>query len=125
MNPYGMAAICRRITLSACLVSILICSSALAGSVVVSKYDVRPVASVSSGRYIDIAWRVELHNTTSTPQICDITLSFLDAEDVVVGTAAKTQELDPLQEKRVKGRVRLRSSVAQQIVATDVSVETR
>ena len=114
----------RRIRLGTILVLFSFCSYAFADSVIVLKHRVQPVASESSARYVTIAWSGVLRNTTSAPQTCKMTLSFLNAEDEVISEATETQELDPRQERTVKGTVRLRTSIAQQIVATDVSVVT-
>jgi len=114
----------RRIGLGTILVLFLFCSYAFADSVIVLKHHVQPVASESSARYVKIAWSGVLRNTASVPQTCIMTLSFLNAEDDVISEATETQELGPLQEETVKGTVRLGTSIAQQIVATDVSVVT-
>ena len=101
-----------KILLAAILVLFTLHSYAFADNAMVLKHHIQAVSSVSSGRFIKIAWSVELRNPTPTPQSCKITLSFLNAEDEVISEATKTQELGPRQEKAVEGTVRLRTSIA-------------
>jgi hypothetical protein len=109
-------------TLLSAILVLSFCTFAFADSVIVLRHRVQPVSSGSSGRYVKIVWSAVVKNTTPTPLTCKVTLSFYNGEDKVISRAVETQELEPLREKTVKGTVRLRTSVAQQIATTNVSV---
>jgi len=106
-----------------CLLFICLISNALAqGKVAVLDQNIKAVASVSSGRFIKIAWTVKLQNKTNQPVACDVMIQFLDVGQKEIGLTGKTINLEAKETKLVSDTVLLKSDIANQITACTVSV---
>jgi len=99
-------------------------SSALTGEKIsILDHSIKAVATVSSGKFIKIAWTVQLRNEIDTPMTCVISVAFLDGNKEKLGTANKTSTLDPKESKTITDTVVLSTSLAQRIATGEVSVE--
>jgi hypothetical protein len=99
-------------------------SSVLAGDKVsILEHSIKAVATVSSGRFIKIAWSVQVRNEIDVPMTCVISIAFLDQNKEKLGTANKTSTLDPKEAKTITDTVVLSSALAQRISSGEVTVE--
>jgi len=112
-----------RLIAFSCLLLICLISNAFAqGKIAVLDQNIKAVASVSSGRYIKIAWAVKLQNKTNQPVNCDVMIQFLNIRQKEIGLAGKTINLEAKETKLVSDTVLLKSDIANQITTCTVSV---
>ena len=99
-------------------------SNALSGEKIsILDHSIKAVATVSSGKFIKIAWTVQLKNELSEPMTCVVSVAFLDGNKEKLGTANKTSTLNPNESKTITDTVVLSTSLAQKIATGEVSVE--
>lgn len=78
-------------------------------------HSIKAVATVSSGRFIKIAWQVKLKNETNAPLTQLITVSFLDGNKENLGNASKTSKLAAGELTTITDTVVLPTAVAKRI----------
>ena len=109
-----------------CLLFMLFNSHALAeDSITVLEHSVKPVAAVSSGRYIETAWKVKLCNESEDPVTCVVEIFFKDKNEDSLKKTKKEIELKGHEVSTCSDTVLLRSSIVSEIVSTDISVKIK
>jgi len=86
------------------------------------EHNIKAVATVSSGKYIKLAWSVKLKNQINEAMTCVVSFSFLDGNKVKLGTANKTSTLEPNESKTISDTVVISTSLAQRIANGEVTV---
>jgi len=86
-------------------------------------HSIKAVATVSSGKFIKIAWTVHLRNEIGQPMTCVVSVAFLDGNKEKLGTANKTSTLNPNESKTITDTVVLSAPLAQRIATGEVTVE--
>jgi hypothetical protein len=94
-----------------------------ADKISVVQYELKPIASVDSGRYIKTEWSAKLRNNVSETVKFSMTIIFVDSDNETLKETTSKGELNPHQTKTFKDTVLVEASVAGRIASTRATVE--
>lgn len=93
--------------------------------ITVLERSVKPVAAVSSGRYIKTIWEVKLCNESDKIVACVVTIIFKDKNEDSLKKTSKEIEIKGHEENTYSDTVLLKSSIVNKIVSTDISIKVK
>jgi hypothetical protein len=91
--------------------------------IAVVKYELKPVASVDSGRFIKTEWNAKIRNRSSESVVFSITIVFVDSRNETLKEATSQCELAAQTTKSFKDTVLVESSIANRIASTRVQLK--
>lgn len=92
-------------------------------NIAVVQYELKPVESVDSGRYIKTEWNAKIRNKTSQPVKFLVTIIFVDSDNETLKEVASQCELSAHQTKTFKDTALIETSIASRTASTRVTVE--
>ena len=93
------------------------------GKVVITEYNLKPVASIDSGRRIKTEWSAKVRNRAPEPVTFTITIFFVDSNNDEITQAQAQCELNAKETKTFSDTVILDAVVANKIASTRVAIE--
>lgn len=94
-----------------------------AEKVAVVQYQLKPIASVDSGKYIKTEWSAKIRNRASETVKFSVTILFVDSNNETLKETTSQCELKAQQTKSFKDTVLVESSVANKIASTRVKLK--
>jgi hypothetical protein len=91
-------------------------------NITILDHTIKPLETVSSGRFIKTVWEVQLCNSSESPINCVITILFIDKNEKPIEEAKKTIEINANETRTYSDTVLLRATLAKQVVSTLVSL---
>jgi cell division protein FtsB len=91
--------------------------------IAVVQYELKPIASVDSGRYIKTEWNAKIRNRASEAVKFSVTILFVDSNNETLKETTKQCELKAQQTKSFTDTVLVESSVANKIASTRVQLK--
>jgi cell division protein FtsB len=91
--------------------------------VAVVQYQLKPIASVDSGRFIKTEWNAKIRNRASEAVKFSVTILFVDSNNETLKETTKQCELKAQQTKSFTDTVLVESSVANKIASTRVQLK--
>ena len=93
------------------------------GKVVILEYNLKPVASIDSGRRIKTEWSAKVRNRAPEPVTFTITIFFVDGNNEEISQAQAQCELNAKETKIFTDTVILDAAIANKIASTRVSID--
>ncbi len=107
--------------IAAAFLSITIAANVQASEkIVVLQYQLKPVESVESGKYIKTEWNAKIRNRASEPVNFSITIAFLNNENEVLKETTSKHSLLAQETKSFKDTMLLEASIASKVSTTKV-----
>lgn len=93
------------------------------GKVVIQEYNLKPVASIDSGRRIKTEWSAKVRNRAPEPVTFTITIFFVDSNNEEISQAKAQCELNARETKTFSDTVILDAVIANKIASTRVAID--
>jgi cell division protein FtsB len=91
--------------------------------VAVVQYQLKPIASVDSGRFIKTEWNAKIRNRASETVKFSVTIVFVDSNNETLKETTSECELKAQQTKSFKDTVLVESDIASKIASTRVKLD--
>lgn len=101
----------------------LTCTALAGGKIQVVKYELKPVETVDSGRYIKTEWSAKIRNRASETVTFEITIFFVDSSNETIKEATSSCELQAQETKTFSDTLLLETSIANKVASTRVSLD--
>jgi len=92
-------------------------------AVLVLDHSVKPVDTVSSGRFLEIVWEVKLCNKEEEPVNLIITILFMDKNEDTLEKAEKKCAIKANETRIYSDTLLLRTSIAEEVASTSIDVQ--
>jgi hypothetical protein len=91
--------------------------------IAVVQYELKPIASVDSGKYVKTEWNAKIRNRASEVVKFSVTIVFVDSNNETLKETTSQCELKAQQTKSFKDTVLVESSIANKIASTRVKLK--
>ena len=93
------------------------------GKIAVVQYELKPVKTVDSGRFIKTEWNAKIRNRASESVKFSVTILFVDSNNDTLKETTSQCELSAKETKNFKDTVLVEAAIATKIASTRVTVK--